>query len=320
MSESPNSGDSPTNSKPKIPNTDDFTTKKTNHGEASVSGSGANKGRSCKGCLYYSSQFKSDSRNPLCLGLSRSLPNAPRYIVGTSEMEASKEGMILRDFKYGCVGYSIYADQKNRASDPQQSEPELPVCMGIEVLVDRKIKESLAGKCPVFVISQKFVQCLQQTNERVSALGSKLDSMIEEVRAGFAALNHKFRATPEDGASSENRESNSVSAGNKSTSPMPIFDGSEALAWLARANQYFLINKTPLDTRVDVAMLAIDGPAKPWKQLLVRRCPSLSWDKFVQELLQRFGDTITSGSCVAGNSSKYSTLLPFAATYSSCRC
>ncbi|XP_047968662.1 uncharacterized protein LOC125212509 [Salvia hispanica] len=140
MSESPNSGDSagaPTNSKPKIPNTDD--------------GSGANKGRSCKGCLYYSSQFKSDSRNPLCLGLSRSLPNAPRYIVGTSEMEASKDGMILRDFKYGCVGYSIYADQKNRASDPQQSEPELPVCMGIEVLVDRKIKESLAdgNKSPV---------------------------------------------------------------------------------------------------------------------------------------------------------------------------
>ncbi|KAL1536628.1 hypothetical protein AAHA92_29251 [Salvia divinorum] len=146
MSESPNSGDSvgaPTNSKPKVPNTDDFTTNKTNHGQAS--GSGGNKGRSCKGCLYYSSQFKSDSRNPLCVGLSRSLPNvAPRYIVGTSEMEASKEGMILRDFKYGCVGYSIYADQKNRASDPQQSEPELPVCMGVEVLVDRKIKESLA--------------------------------------------------------------------------------------------------------------------------------------------------------------------------------
>ncbi|XP_042064093.1 uncharacterized protein LOC121807818 isoform X4 [Salvia splendens] len=135
--------------------------------------------------------------------------------------------------------------------------------------------------------------------------------MIEEVRAGFAALNHKFRATPEDGTSSENRESNSVSVGNKSTSPMPIFGGSEPLAWLARANQYFLVNKTSSDRRVDVAMLAIDGPAKPWKQLLVRRCPSLSWDKLVQELLQRFGDTITSGSCVAGNSSKYSSKDPF---------
>lgn len=60
---------------------------------------------------------------------------APRYIVGKSEMEASKEGKILRDFKYGCVGYSIYADQKNRTPDAQQSEPELPICMGLEVSV-----------------------------------------------------------------------------------------------------------------------------------------------------------------------------------------
>ncbi|XP_042058544.1 uncharacterized protein LOC121802920 isoform X1 [Salvia splendens] len=154
----------------------------------------------------------------------------------------------------------------------------------------------------------------QQTNVRISALGSKLDSLIEEMRAGFAALNHKSRATPEDDASSENRESNSVSAGIKSTSPMPTFDGSEPLTWLARANQYFLINKTSSDRRVDVAMLAIEGPAKPWKQLLVRRCPSLSWDKFVQQLLQRFGDTITSEGCVAGNSSKHSSEGPIATT------
>ncbi|XP_047967387.1 uncharacterized protein LOC125211572 [Salvia hispanica] len=144
MPESPNSGDSvdaPPNSKPRIPKLDDFTTKKTNQAESPANG--GNKGRSCKGCLYYSSQLKSDSRNPLCIGLSRSLPAAPRYIVGKSEMEASKEGKILRDFKYGCVGYSIYADQKNRTPDAQQSEPELPICMGLEVLVDRKIKESL---------------------------------------------------------------------------------------------------------------------------------------------------------------------------------
>lgn len=48
-------------------------------------------------------------------------------------MEASKEGKVLRDFRYGCIGYSLYADQKNRTSDAQQSEPELPVCIGLEV-------------------------------------------------------------------------------------------------------------------------------------------------------------------------------------------
>ncbi|XP_057766136.1 uncharacterized protein LOC130986682 [Salvia miltiorrhiza] len=144
MAEKPSSGSlgAPTNSKPEIPNPNDFTTKKTNYAE--TAGNGGNKGRSCKGCLYYSSQFKSNSRNPLCVGVSRSIPNAPRYIVGKSEMEASKEGKVLRDFKYGCIGYSLYADQKNRTSDAPQSEPELPVCIGLEVLVDRKIKESLS--------------------------------------------------------------------------------------------------------------------------------------------------------------------------------
>ena len=76
----------------------------------------------------------------------------------------------------------------------------------------------------------------------------------------------------------------------------PTFDGSGALTWLARAIQYFFLNKTPLDRRVDLAMIAINGPTKPWKQLLVRRCPSLSWDRFVRELLNRFGDTTAPGS------------------------
>lgn len=38
-----------------------------------------NKGKSCKGCLYYSSIFKSNSRNPLCVGISRSLPHGKNY-------------------------------------------------------------------------------------------------------------------------------------------------------------------------------------------------------------------------------------------------
>lgn len=39
-----------------------------------------NKGKSCKGCLYYSSTFKSNSRNPLCVGFTRSLPNGTSHI------------------------------------------------------------------------------------------------------------------------------------------------------------------------------------------------------------------------------------------------
>lgn len=52
--ETPNSNDKITNQSPQNPN------KKT--------------AKSCKGCVYYSSTFKSNNRNPLCVGISRSLP------------------------------------------------------------------------------------------------------------------------------------------------------------------------------------------------------------------------------------------------------
>ncbi|KAK3009653.1 hypothetical protein RJ639_014739 [Escallonia herrerae] len=104
----------------------------------------AKKGKSCKGCLYYSSTLKSKSRDPLCVGITRTLPQVPRYIVGESEMEAAKEGRSLTDFRYGCVGYSIYTDNKNHPSDIEKTPTELPVCMGFEVLVDRQAATSPA--------------------------------------------------------------------------------------------------------------------------------------------------------------------------------
>ncbi|KAF9601657.1 hypothetical protein IFM89_021179 [Coptis chinensis] len=118
------------------------------------------KGKSCKGCLYYSSILKSKSRNPFCVGVTRTLQqvfgeaswhqinfgdgicfsvvNVPGYIVGESEMEASKEGRHLTDFKYSCVGYSVFFDNKNPSADPKEKQAELPFCVGIEFLVDKR--------------------------------------------------------------------------------------------------------------------------------------------------------------------------------------
>ncbi|KAJ9540831.1 hypothetical protein OSB04_027337 [Centaurea solstitialis] len=104
--------------------------------------SATRKGKSCKGCLYYSSTLKSNSRNPVCVGITRSLPKVPRFYVGESEVEASKEGRSLADFRYGCVGYSVYSDMKNQSGDSQETQKELPVCVGVEVLVDRKVNNA----------------------------------------------------------------------------------------------------------------------------------------------------------------------------------
>ncbi|KAJ3672430.1 hypothetical protein LUZ60_007151 [Juncus effusus] len=104
------------------------------------------KSKSCKGCLYYSSILKSQARNPMCFGISRNLPQVPDYIVGESELEAAKEGRNLSDFKYSCVGYSVFLDKKKDDSDKRENQAELPFCVGLELLVDRR---SSTEKIPV---------------------------------------------------------------------------------------------------------------------------------------------------------------------------
>lgn len=57
----------------------------------------------------------------------------PGYIVGETELEASKEGRSFTDFKYACVGYSVYLDKKDSSNEPQNKQAELPFCVGLEV-------------------------------------------------------------------------------------------------------------------------------------------------------------------------------------------
>ncbi|RZC66541.1 hypothetical protein C5167_010238 [Papaver somniferum] len=124
---------------------------------------GGIKGKSCKGCLYYSSVHKSKERKPLCVGISRTL-QVPSHIVGESEVEASKEQRRLTDFKYVCVGYSVHMDSKDKdpstnpdagarnPSNPQGKRSELPFCIGIELLVDKRpaaaTATATAGQAP----------------------------------------------------------------------------------------------------------------------------------------------------------------------------
>lgn len=104
---------------------------------------GVAKGRSCKGYLYYSSTLKSKDKNPRCVGIPRTLRQVPDYVVGQSEAEASKEGRTLADFYYGCLGYSVYmTDKDSSTAMKQQTKTQLPVCLGLEILADRRAASS----------------------------------------------------------------------------------------------------------------------------------------------------------------------------------
>ncbi|XP_054776867.1 uncharacterized protein LOC129285285 isoform X2 [Prosopis cineraria] len=105
-------------------------------------------GKSCKGCLYYSSVHKSKSKNPTCVGFSRKLQQVPSSVVGETELEATKKGRSLTDFKYACVGYSVYVDNKNSSANPEDKTATLPFCLGLEVLLDKVPSSAAAGQVP----------------------------------------------------------------------------------------------------------------------------------------------------------------------------
>jgi len=99
------------------------------------------KGRSCKGYLYYSSTLKSKAKNPRCVGIPRTLRQA----------EASKEGRTLADFYYGCLGYSVYMTEKDSSAMKQPTKTQLPVCVGLEILADRRATSSNTSPVPARV-------------------------------------------------------------------------------------------------------------------------------------------------------------------------
>lgn len=53
------------------------------------------KGKSCKGCLYYSSTLKSNSRNPVCVGITRSLPKGTLFLSLRCILNALEFGLLI---------------------------------------------------------------------------------------------------------------------------------------------------------------------------------------------------------------------------------
>uniref|UniRef100_A0A1J3DH85 DUF8204 domain-containing protein n=1 Tax=Noccaea caerulescens TaxID=107243 RepID=A0A1J3DH85_NOCCA len=113
------------------------------------------KGRSCKGFLYYSSTLKNKAKNPRCVGISRTLRQVPDYyVVGKSEAQAANEGKTLVDFYYGCFGYSVYMTEKDSSAIAmkQPTKTQLPFCVvGFEMLADINASSSNTSPVPARV-------------------------------------------------------------------------------------------------------------------------------------------------------------------------
>ena len=124
------------------------------------------KGKSCKGCLYYSSVLKSRGYNPICVGIPRSIPQVPSYVVEEPREEAMAQGHDLRQFKYACAGYSMFVvDNRDGQSGENEGKALLPYCQGLELLVDSRMverKSPTAEQAPAYVPKEAATHPRQQ--------------------------------------------------------------------------------------------------------------------------------------------------------------
>ncbi|KAK6152940.1 hypothetical protein DH2020_012579 [Rehmannia glutinosa] len=71
---------------------------------------------------------------------------------------------------------------------------------------------------------------------------------------------------------------------------IPSFRGEDPVSWLSRAEQYFRVHHIEKPSRIELALIAMDGAALHWMQWVLGRLPSLTWKQFSAELLRRYGD------------------------------
>ncbi|KAK2407034.1 hypothetical protein QL285_042695 [Trifolium repens] len=69
---------------------------------------------------------------------------------------------------------------------------------------------------------------------------------------------------------------------------IPRFDGSEALGWIFKINQFFDFHRTPEDQRLNIASFYMEGEALTWYQWMHSNGSLHSWQAFLHALELRF--------------------------------
>lgn len=151
---------------------------------------------------------------------------------------------------------------------------------------------------------------------RIDKLEAEVTTMREEHRAEFSALRKEFAdlalliqslLTARDGPSTTTNPTPPLDPNpsdcTAAVAPigippgrveLPLFNGPDPRAWLARAEQFFAIYQVPPSERVGQAFVVMTGDALYWIQWMLRRSPEFSWAKLSKELVICFGDDSTS--------------------------
>lgn len=92
----------------------------------------------CVGALYYSQALMDNRMEPVCAGIRQT------HKAGEDLAELQTEASNLVDFKYMCVGYSMYDEDRIRRQPAREDPPgggvDLPYCEGLEIVSSRHLQ------------------------------------------------------------------------------------------------------------------------------------------------------------------------------------
>lgn len=69
---------------------------------------------------------------------------------------------------------------------------------------------------------------------------------------------------------------------------LPLFSGDEAFAWVDRLERFFEVRGVPIDERMNVAVVALEGQALAWYRWWVTSIPHPTWPLFKEDVVRRF--------------------------------
>ncbi|KAL6555595.1 hypothetical protein OROHE_007267 [Orobanche hederae] len=194
--------------------------------------------------------------------------------------------------------------------------------VGSAVDIMQAMTSSLHSLLPMPTSDKERLESIEKTLGDLQLAMSDQEAFREEMKVAQADLKEQLQqlaaavlARQDSGSSSRGPQFDAASAGFTSgaangapphqfppgfiavkSRELPEFDGSDPLAWIAQAEQYLLVHKTLISDRVHLAMIAMSGRAIFWAQWAHRRSPSIGWEQFSRELIERFGDSSTKNA------------------------
>ncbi|KAH6822518.1 hypothetical protein C2S53_008995 [Perilla frutescens var. hirtella] len=117
-----------------------------------------------------------------------------------------------------------------------------------------------------------------------------IQSVLSSIAAAQGVSSSAVPPSPPPNETPINSTNGLTGPGSLPRLDLPTFDGSDPRAWIARADQYFMVHQTPISDKVSLALVAMGGDVLFWVQWMMRRFPTISWSQFTAELLLRFDD------------------------------